>query len=40
MIEVLGKAKALNVAFLSTKKQPVTVPVPLAGFTAAYRKIQ
>ena len=38
VIAAMGKGKKLNVVFQSLSKQPVTLPMSLAGFQGAYDK--
>ncbi len=38
-IAAISKGSNLNVVFEDLKKQKITVPVPLAGFDAAYKKL-
>jgi invasion protein IalB len=40
LVTAMGTGKTLNVIFQNMKKEPITVPVPLAGFAAAFQKIQ
>jgi invasion protein IalB len=40
MLDALGKGKDIVIAFQTVKKQPISVPVPLAGFMPAFQKIQ
>jgi invasion protein IalB len=40
LVTAISAGKTLNVGFQNMKKETITVPVPLAGFAAAYQKIQ
>jgi invasion protein IalB len=39
MVDAYGKGTNLNVVFQAFKKEAITIPVPLAGFQAAYQKL-